>query len=65
MKNDQIELILMLRKLNAVAVELCDAVDRAEEDIGGSRPLNDILADLGPATDEADAVLAKYQEVEA
>lgn len=35
------------------ADELCVAVDRAAEDVGGSRPTTEILADLGPATDKA------------
>jgi hypothetical protein len=58
-KNEK-ALFRALSKLNRVAVELCDAVDRAEEDIGGSRPLNDIIGDLGPATEEADDVLARF-----
>lgn len=36
-----------------LADELCDAVDRAAEDIGGSRLVKDILAELGPAVDAA------------
>ena len=45
-------------KLFAVAVELCDAVDRAAEDIGGSRVVSDILRDLGPACDAYQAIRA-------
>jgi hypothetical protein len=37
-----------------LASELCSAVDAAEEDIGGCRPVNDILAELGPAVDAAE-----------
>jgi hypothetical protein len=32
-----------------LASELCDSVDAAEQDIGGHRASNEILADLGPA----------------
>ena len=42
-----------LQRLVTVADELCDAVDNAADDIGGSRPVNDILAELGPAVDAA------------
>lgn len=34
-----------------LAGELCDAVDAAEEDIGGHRPIRTILGELGPAVD--------------
>lgn len=37
----------------ALADELCNAIDLAEEDIGGARPIKDILAELGPAVDKA------------
>lgn len=40
--------------------ELCTAIDNAAEDIGGSRRIGDILADLGPATD---AALAQIEEL--
>ena len=36
-----------------LADELCTAVDNAGEDIGGSRPIMEILQDLGPAVDAA------------
>lgn len=42
------------------ADELCVAVDRAAEDIGGSRPTREILADLGPATDKAMRATERY-----
>lgn len=48
------------RKLLAVAKladELTNAIDLAEEDIGGARPVQDILADLGPAVDKLGSVL--------
>jgi len=41
------------RKVVKFADELCVAVDKAAEDIGGSRPTLDILRDLGPAVDAA------------
>lgn len=42
------------------ADELCIAVDRAADDIGGSRPTREILADLGPATDKAMSAMKQY-----
>ena len=42
------------------ADELCVAVDRAAEDIGGSRPTREILADLGPATEKAMRAMEQY-----
>ena len=41
------------RQVVDVAMELCVAVDNAGEDIGGSRPVKEILADLGPLCDDA------------
>lgn len=37
-----------------LASELCNAVDAAEEDIGGHRPVSDILRELGPACDKVE-----------
>ena len=34
-----------------LTTELLDAIDLAEEDIGGARPIKDILGELGPAID--------------
>lgn len=42
-----------------LAGELCDAIDRAAEDIGGSRPVADILKDLGHAVDKTESLLLK------
>ena len=39
----------LLEVVHRYAGELCDAIDAAEEDIGGSRAVKDILGDLGPA----------------
>lgn len=36
-----------------LAMELCEAVDAADADVGGYRPINTILAQLGPAVDRA------------
>lgn len=36
-----------------LTAELLDAIDAGEQDIGGSRPVADILKDLGPAVDRA------------
>lgn len=43
--------IEILEKIAALATELCIAVDRESEDIGGSRPSLQILQDIGPLTD--------------
>lgn len=43
-----------MAKVCKLASELCDAVDAADEDIGGFRPVNQILAELGPACDKAE-----------
>lgn len=51
------------RKLHTVADELCTAIDRAADDIGGSRPTRDILANLGPATDVAENALAALDKL--
>lgn len=45
------------RELARLSSELCEAIDRADDDIGGSRPLKSILRELGPATDSALALL--------
>jgi len=42
-----------LEKVQALAIELCDAVDAAEFDVGGSRPLKAIIGELGPAVEAA------------
>lgn len=47
--------------LVAVAEELCDAVNNAAEDIGGSRPINEILGELGPAVEAAKRVPAQTE----
>lgn len=47
------------RKVIAIADEVCTAIDRASSDEGGSRPLKEILADLGPALHEYDCVNAQ------
>lgn len=36
-----------------LADELTNAIDLAEEDIGGARPIKTILRELGPAVDKA------------
>lgn len=41
-----------------LADELTDAIDLATEDIGGHRPIQEILHELGPACDKARAALA-------
>ncbi len=48
--------IEVLERIAALATELCVAVDRAEEDIGGSRSINDILGDIGPLTDAIEKI---------
>jgi hypothetical protein len=42
----------LLERIAALATELCISVDRAEEDIGGSRPAMIILQDIGPLTEQ-------------
>lgn len=42
----------LLERIGALATELCISVDRAAEDIGGSRRPMTILRDIGPLTDE-------------
>ena len=44
--------IELLEMIAALATELCIAVDRESEDIGGSRPSLKILQDIGPLTDQ-------------
>lgn len=41
-----------LERLLTLASELCVAVDRESEDIGGSRRSLDILQEIGPLTDK-------------
>lgn len=41
------------RKVVALADELCAAIENSEADIGGSRQMDKILAELGPAVDAA------------
>lgn len=43
--------IEILEKIAALATELCIAVDRGAEDIGGSRSTLTILQEIGPLTD--------------
>jgi len=43
--------LIALRKVARLASELCTAIERGEKDIGGSRHIRNILADLGPACD--------------
>lgn len=45
--------LVALRKAARLASELCTAIDNGEKDIGGSRPVRDILAELGPTCDAA------------
>lgn len=45
--------IIALRRIAHLAAEFCTAVDRAANDIGGSRTGKEILAELGPALDAA------------
>ena len=45
--------IKRLERVLELADELCVAVDCAEEDIGGPRPIIEILRALGPAVDDA------------
>lgn len=47
------------RKVVKIASELCAAIDLAEEDIGGARPIKAILKDLGPALNAYDDVKPK------
>lgn len=57
-KDEQIAVLrTALTELHRVADELCTAIDNSELDIGGSRPMNDILAELGPAVDVAKQAL--------
>lgn len=44
-----------------LAEELCTAVDLAEEDIGGARPMKDILGELGPAVDRVEPILKAHR----
>lgn len=42
-----------MEKVLKLADELCTAVDNETDDIGGSRPSREIIAELGPAVDAA------------
>lgn len=44
--------LALLERIAVLATELCISVDRAEEDVGGSRPAMVILQDLGPLTEQ-------------
>lgn len=44
--------LALLEKIAKLSTELCIAVDRESEDIGGSRPSLTILQELGPLTDK-------------
>ena len=48
------------KEVTKYADELCIAIDRAAENIGGSRSTGDILADLRPATDKAMRAVEQY-----
>lgn len=40
-----------LMKVCQLSSELCNSLDAADEDIGGHRPANEIVAELGPVVD--------------
>lgn len=42
----------VLERIAKLATELCVSVDRASEDVGGSRPALTILQEIGPLTDQ-------------
>lgn len=44
--------IELLEKIAALATELCIAIDRSADDIGGSRSGLTILQEIGPLTDQ-------------
>lgn len=44
--------LALLEKIAKLSTELCIAVDREAEDIGGSRPSVTIIQELGPLTDK-------------
>ncbi len=48
-------------KVVRLSNEFCNAIDAEDADIGGCRPSGDILADLGPATDEAMCAIEKLK----
>jgi hypothetical protein len=53
-------------KLLAVAQladELTNAIDLAEEDIGGARPIKTILGELGPAVDAAMPLIKRLKKL--
>jgi hypothetical protein len=56
------ERLARLEAVYSFASELCDAIDRAEEDIGGSRPTKDIVADLGPAVGYVDELSRRVRD---
>lgn len=51
-----------LERVLTLSEELCTAIDLAEEDIGGARPIKDILGELGPAVDAAAALRKKEKK---
>ena len=51
------ERIQALEQIAKLTTELCVAIDRAEEDVGGSRPIPSILGELGPLTDQLEKIL--------
>lgn len=50
------------KRVVAVADELCEAIDLAAEDIGGARPIKEILADLGSAVNAYETGSALHEE---
>lgn len=56
------ERLAALEAVYKFAVELCDAIDAAEADVGGSRPTRDIIGDLGPATSKVDELSRRVQD---
>lgn len=52
---ERIERIGMLETLLRMVSELCDAIDRTEEDIGGTRSPTTILGEIGPLVDKLES----------
>jgi hypothetical protein len=52
-----------LLKVAQLADELTNAIDLAEEDIGGARPVKDILGELGPAVDAALPLIKRLKKI--
>jgi hypothetical protein len=46
-----------LRKTARLASELCNSIDAEYMDVGGHRPSDEILKELGPACDASDKFL--------